>query len=129
MSKRQQLHREQFFNDNQARKPTLITIEGEEFLETETPYNADFVAAIKQKIPARDRYWDKTTRRWGVRASWRAVLVELILNTYGGQLEERQEAPSMSTKIIRDQEKLVADAVAKARGRLIKERGAENIVI
>ncbi len=129
MSKRQQQHREDFFRDNQARTPTLVTIEGGEFLETDTPYNAAFVAAIKQKIPARDRYWDKQTRRWGVKVTYRAVLTELLLNTFGGQLDERVEEPSTLAKVTRDQDKLVADAVAKARASLIKARGAERLVI
>lgn len=129
MSKRQQLNRERFFADNQARKPTLITIEGEEFLETESAYNTGFVAAIKAKIPSKDRYWDKTTRRWGVRARWRAVIVEILLNTYGGHLEERTEAPSLASKISRDTDKLATEAVSKARTRLIKARGADRLVI
>jgi len=128
MTRRQQVNRERFFSENQKRKPTLITIEGGEFLEIDTPYNTEFISLFKARIPPRDRYWDPKSKRWGIRASLRAQAVDIIHTIYG-KVEEATEPMSLTGQITRDSEKLVNDAIAKAKGRLIRERGAGSIVI
>ena len=128
MTRRQQVNRERFFSENQSRVPTLVTIEGGEFLEIDTPYNRDFIDTFKATVSPRDRYWDKTSKRWGIRIERRAQAVELI-NRFYGSVNERTEAMDMSSQITKDSRKLVDDAVAKAKMRLIQERGPGSIVI
>lgn len=128
-SRRQLLNRQAFMERNQKRVPTLITIEGSEFTELETPYHREFVEALKAEIPARDRYWDKTRRRWGVKNERKAQAFDILSRFFFDKIQTGTEPPSLTAQITRDSSKLVNDAVAAAKARLIKERGPGSIVI
>jgi len=129
MSKRQQINREAFFETNQARTPTMVTIAESEFHEIITPFNREFIDVLKTKVPGRDRYWDKETRRWGVKNKYRAVVIEIMRNHFGGHIEETVEAANPITQASMDSGKLAQDAVAKARSRMLRERRPESLIV
>ncbi len=60
--------------------PPMVTVDGET-LVLNTPYNADFVGALKSTIPYKDRAWNPTTKTWSVKASHK-MAVEKMLATF-----------------------------------------------
>jgi DnaJ-domain-containing protein 1 len=52
-------------------------------LKVNTPYNANFVALLKEQIPATGRKWDASSKAWYVSREHAALLKTLIDQTYG----------------------------------------------
>jgi hypothetical protein len=52
-------------------------------LKVNTPYNAEFVALLKEQIPATGRKWDGSQKAWYVSRDHAALLKTLIDQTYG----------------------------------------------
>lgn len=48
-----------------------------------SPYDANFVAALKATIPASDRKWDGASKRWMVSVDYGSQLAGLMLQHYG----------------------------------------------
>jgi hypothetical protein len=56
-------------------------------LKVNTPYNAEFVALLKEQIPATSRKWDKAQKAWYVSRDKADVLKTLIDQCYGGDVQ------------------------------------------
>lgn len=55
-------------------------------LKVNTPYNAEFVALLKEQIPATGRKWDGGQKAWYVSRDHAALLKQLIDQCYGGDV-------------------------------------------
>jgi hypothetical protein len=69
-------------------------------VELSTPYNADFVAALKGAIPARHRRWDPESKAWSVFGNSRqwadhavALLLDYFPNAHIAERPERTPGP------------------------------------
>lgn len=56
-------------------------------LKVKTPYNAEFVAELKGRIPGTHRRWDGPSKCWLVAGAYEAELKELIDRCYGGDVQ------------------------------------------
>ena len=54
-----------------------------------SPYNADFVAALKTEVPAAARKWDAVAKTWTVSADYGDVVAGLMSRHYGLFVDER----------------------------------------
>jgi DnaJ-domain-containing protein 1 len=74
-----------------------------EGLAITSPYDANFVAALKATIPASDRKWDGDSKRWMVSPSYGSQLQTLITQHYGATVSLPQatgRAPQSEMRLL-----------------------------
>jgi len=92
-------------------------------LKVSTPYDASFIAGLKNTVPYTHRGWDAPTKSWMVDAQYLDKVTDLILQCYKKQptfvnLEAVQTDLASVLKHV-DNAQVLADAAAKAKAALI----------
>ena len=61
-----------------------------------SPYNADFVAALKESVPPQARKWDGLNKAWTVSPEYGDVVAALMQQHYGVIVDGRQSADEIA---------------------------------
>ena len=64
-------------------QPSPRSLENRMGMLIDTPYNEDFVEAIKAGVPGRDRAWDPDEKVWWVAVEWAEYAAQLVAYHYG----------------------------------------------
>jgi hypothetical protein len=122
----QEQARNAWWNRNQAKAPTIIILEGDDWFEIETPYSPALVASLKT-LPAQDRYWDKPRKRWGFKDKHRESIRMMLDVNFTKPTAVRVEQMSETTKMLREQAAIVANFTRQETQKLRTVPNPEDI--
>jgi len=69
-----------------------------EWVTLRSPYNEDFIKALKDAIPSRSREWDRVHKGWRIALEWADVVVDLV-EEHGGTVIDKRPPPSTAVSV------------------------------
>ena len=69
-----------------TKDPALLTL-CEDYLTIQSPYNARFVADLKEEVPPEERMWDPDQKVWEVSADLYDTAMEVASRYYNVKVE------------------------------------------